>query len=106
MAEGTQWSSALALTTRDWPKQRKKGSAFCRQTFFSLFPLIHFLLKPAFSGGGWAGTQYFMDVETGIAGVFGTQIVRRSFIDAQVDALRVKLEELTYAALQHSSGKL
>ena len=47
-----------------------------------------------------------MDVETGIAGVFGTQIVRRSFIDAQVDALRVKLEELTYAALQHSSGKL
>jgi len=26
---GKQWSTALAVTTTDWPKRRKKGSAFC-----------------------------------------------------------------------------
>jgi len=29
MLDGIQWSTALALTTRDWPNRRKKGSAFC-----------------------------------------------------------------------------
>jgi len=41
MAKGMQWPTALALTTLDWPKRRKKGSAFCKQTFFFLlFSLI------------------------------------------------------------------
>lgn len=99
MVEGMQWSSALGLTTLDKPNGRKKGSAFCRQTFF---PLTLFLMK-TYLGGGWAGTRYFMDTETGIAVVFGTQIVPKFPPDAQ---LEVKLEELTYAAVQHRSGKL
>ncbi|KAF9483313.1 beta-lactamase/transpeptidase-like protein [Pholiota conissans] len=49
-----QWSSGVAVAMDDWPKGRRKGSAFW---------------------AGWAGTQFFIDPATGVAAVFGVQIV-------------------------------
>lgn len=48
-------------------------------------------------GGGWAGTQHFMDSTTGIAVVFGVQVVS----DMPVDAYKVaiKLERTLYEGL-------
>ncbi|KAF4613304.1 hypothetical protein D9613_011204 [Agrocybe pediades] len=73
-----QWSTALAVTTSDWPGRRKKGSAFW---------------------SGWAGTFYFMDPTTGIAFVFGTQILPSR--DPEVTKLYTELEETLYAGLKH-----
>lgn len=85
MLDGTQWSTALALATRDGDNGRKKGSAFW---------------------GGWAGTQHFMDPATGIAVVFGMQVVPRSLFDMEVWKVWGQLEKLTYAGVQHDLGKL
>lgn len=30
MAPGLQWGTTMALVTKDWPKRRKQGSAFCK----------------------------------------------------------------------------
>jgi len=51
---GPQWSTALCLNTSDTPGWRRKGSAWW---------------------AGWAGTYHFMDPETGVALVLGSQIV-------------------------------
>ncbi|KAF9525267.1 beta-lactamase/transpeptidase-like protein [Crepidotus variabilis] len=82
MTEGTQWSSALAITTKDWPRRRRRGSAFW---------------------SGWAGTNYFMDPATGIAVVFASQIVPPDATDPECTRLFELLEELVYSALQTSS---
>jgi len=73
---GSQWSTGLAVTTYDWPMRRKNGSAFW---------------------SGWAGTYFFMDPTTGVAAVFGTQIVPSR--DSEVLKLYAEFEETLYAGL-------
>ncbi|KAF8873803.1 beta-lactamase/transpeptidase-like protein [Gymnopilus junonius] len=71
-----QWSSALAIAATDWPGRRRKGTAF----WF-----------------GWANTYHTLDTETGIATVFGTQIIPTA--DQKVYKLYVNFEETLYAGL-------
>jgi len=52
------------------------------------------------TGGGWAGTKHFMDPTTGIAVVFGAQVVPSPQYDAEVYEVFDQLEKLTYAGLQ------
>ncbi|KDR77346.1 hypothetical protein GALMADRAFT_225461 [Galerina marginata CBS 339.88] len=73
---GNQWSTGLAVVTHDWPNRRKKGSAYW---------------------SGWAGTYFFMDPTTGVAAVFGTQIVPSR--DPEVIKLYGEFEETLYAGL-------
>jgi hypothetical protein len=47
-----------------------------------------------------------MDPATGIAVVFGTQVVPRSLFDMEVWKVWGQLEKLTYAGVQHDLGKL
>lgn len=49
------------------------------------------------AGGGWAGTQHFIDPTTGIAVVLGTQVV--PYGDVELFAGWAKLEELIYSAV-------
>uniref|UniRef100_A0A8H7XU60 Beta-lactamase-related domain-containing protein n=1 Tax=Psilocybe cubensis TaxID=181762 RepID=A0A8H7XU60_PSICU len=76
MVPSLQWGTTMAITTEDWPGRRRAGSVFW---------------------GGWAGTFHFIDPTSGIAVVFGIQIVPT----ADMEALKVwsKLEALIYAAL-------
>jgi len=67
----------LCLATEDWPGRRRKGSGFWY---------------------GWAGTYYFMDPATGIAMVYGTQVVPTT--DAEVVKLWEQLERAFYAGLE------
>ncbi|PPQ75151.1 hypothetical protein CVT26_012188 [Gymnopilus dilepis] len=50
----TQWSTAMALTTEDWPNRRKKGSLFW---------------------DGYTGCEFFVDPTKGIAVVLGIHIL-------------------------------
>ncbi|KAG6852999.1 hypothetical protein C0991_007651 [Blastosporella zonata] len=52
--KGQQWSTALCLTTVDMPGRRRKGSAWW---------------------WGWAGSYHVIDPETGVALVFGSQLI-------------------------------
>ncbi|KDR77244.1 hypothetical protein GALMADRAFT_246540 [Galerina marginata CBS 339.88] len=79
MVPGTQWGTALAIATQDWPRRRKKGSVFW---------------------GGWAGTSYFLDPTSGIAVVFGVQVTPSR--DVEVTKVWLKLEALVYSALSQS----
>lgn len=83
MAEGTQWGTALAICTQDWPKRRRKGSVFW---------------------GGWAGTSHFIDPTSGIAVVFGVQITPSR--DLEVVQVWSKLEALIYSALSNGAERL
>ncbi|PPQ90094.1 hypothetical protein CVT25_012258 [Psilocybe cyanescens] len=74
---GNQWSVALAVCTVDWPKRRKRGTIFWL---------------------GWAGSYYFIDPETGISAVFGTQLAPSA--DPEVIKLFCELEEALYAGLE------
>jgi len=76
---GHQFTTALALKTVDTPGQRRKGSA---------------------GWYGWANTEYFMDPETGIALVFGSQIVPRR--DPEVTKVFEQLEEAFYRGLSEA----
>lgn len=49
-------------------------------------------------GYGWAGTYYFVDPETGIAVVFGTQVAPAN--DPEMKRLWAELEQAFYAGLQ------
>ncbi|KAF9483310.1 beta-lactamase/transpeptidase-like protein [Pholiota conissans] len=75
-----QWSTALAVTMEDWPNRRKKGTGFW---------------------AGWAGTHFFIDPTTGIAAVYGTQIM--SYIGGNNDIETLKgltaFEETLYTGL-------
>ncbi|KAF6748051.1 beta-lactamase [Ephemerocybe angulata] len=75
--DGTNFSTAVALTTKDWPGLRKAGSGFW---------------------SGWAGTNFVMDPTTGIALVSGTQIVPT--MDAGANELWNKMEAIVYANLE------
>jgi len=81
MPEGSaQFSTGLMLTTADSPGRRRKGTG---------------------SWGGWASTSYFVDPDTGIAAVFGTQLVPSSAdFDMTYETLWVEVEQAIYAGLQ------
>ncbi|KAF8964809.1 beta-lactamase/transpeptidase-like protein [Flammula alnicola] len=78
--KGHSWSTALAVCNADWPNRRKKGSAFW---------------------SGWAGTHFFMDPTTGIAAVYGIQLVSITSGSRDPDNLAVfsEFEETLYAGL-------
>ncbi|KAJ7645479.1 beta-lactamase/transpeptidase-like protein [Mycena polygramma] len=81
MPEGSaQFSSGLMLNTIDLPGRRKKGTG---------------------AWGGFACTSFFVDPETGIAAVFGTQLVPiAANFDMTYETLWVEVEEALYAGLQ------
>ncbi|KIK01016.1 hypothetical protein K443DRAFT_132498 [Laccaria amethystina LaAM-08-1] len=70
-------STALGVTTEDWPGKRRKGSGFW---------------------GGWAGTEHFLDPTTGVAVVFGTQLCSPG--DPEEKKLWAEFEEVLYAGLE------
>ena len=49
-------------------------------------------------GGGWAGTGYFIDPTTGIAMVFGTQVLA-STLDIKALEVGAELEHILYKGL-------
>lgn len=51
------------------------------------------------TGSGWAGTYFFIDPDTGVAAVFGTQIAPSR--DPTVIKLFGELEEALYGGLVH-----
>ncbi|KAF5310942.1 hypothetical protein D9619_008157 [Psilocybe cf. subviscida] len=75
------WSNALAVNTQDWPGRRKKNSDFW---------------------SGWAGTHYWIDPTTGVAGVFGVQLVcaTSGAGDSHVVKAFDTLEETLYDGLE------
>jgi CubicO group peptidase (beta-lactamase class C family) len=75
---GTQWGAALAICTEDWPQRRRKGSAFW---------------------SGVLGTKGIIDPTTGIAVVFGSQLMTPQNFDLDVFNTWTRLEELIYAAI-------
>ncbi|KAJ7758526.1 beta-lactamase/transpeptidase-like protein [Mycena maculata] len=74
-----QFSTGLMVTTVDMPGRRKKGSG---------------------SWAGWACTSYFIDPDTGIAAVFGTQLIPAAMFDMAYEVLWMDVEEAIYAGLQ------
>ncbi|KAJ6508938.1 beta-lactamase/transpeptidase-like protein [Mycena sanguinolenta] len=84
MPEGSvQFSTGQMLTTADVPGRRKKGTG---------------------AWGGFASTSYFIDPETGIAAVFGTQLVPTSAdYDVAYENLWSEVEEALYAGLQNAT---
>ncbi|TEB26819.1 beta-lactamase [Coprinellus micaceus] len=77
--EGLQYSTGLALMGEDLPGMRKKGSGWW---------------------GGWAGTTFFLDPSSGIAVVFGSQMVPPG--DEKVIKLQQDLERALYASLEYA----
>ncbi|TFK32078.1 beta-lactamase/transpeptidase-like protein [Crucibulum laeve] len=73
----SQWSIGLCMNVTDWPGARRKGSG-CWY--------------------GWAGTYYFVDPTTGIAAVYGTQIVPTR--DKEVVRVWAEGEKALYAGLE------
>ncbi|KJA17770.1 hypothetical protein HYPSUDRAFT_45930 [Hypholoma sublateritium FD-334 SS-4] len=79
--KGNSWSTALAVSSVDAPWGRKKGSAFW---------------------SGWAGTYFFMDPTTGVAAIYGTQLIGETSGSRDPDNLSafVAFEKTLYAGLQ------
>ncbi|KAJ3505256.1 hypothetical protein NLJ89_g7511 [Agrocybe chaxingu] len=73
---GYSWSTALAVHTVNRPGGPKKGSAFW---------------------WGWAGTYHFIDPTTGIATVFGTQILPT--YDDELMKLDAEFQRVLYGGL-------
>ncbi|KAF5325468.1 hypothetical protein D9619_009744 [Psilocybe cf. subviscida] len=85
MSPGTQWGTALAICTEDLPQRRRKGSVFW---------------------SGLLGTKGFIDPTTGIAVVFGTQIMTPQNFDIDLFNTWGRLEELIYAAITSNKPRL
>ncbi|KAF9545521.1 beta-lactamase/transpeptidase-like protein [Agrocybe pediades] len=73
---GSQWGTAMAICTQDIPDGRREGTIYW---------------------GGWAGTSHFIDPESGIAGVIGTQVAPNG--DLPWIQTSIKLSQLLYSAL-------
>ncbi|EAU82774.1 beta-lactamase [Coprinopsis cinerea okayama7 len=76
-AHDLDWGNGFAVNTADWEGRRKAGSGFW---------------------SGWAGTWYFLDPKTGIALVFGSQIVPP--MDVVTAEIAEKAERIVYANLE------
>jgi len=70
------WSNSLAINTSDIEGTRRKGTGFW---------------------SGWAGTFHFIDPATGVAAVFGTQIV--PVLDDYTFEANMNFEKALYAGL-------
>ena len=73
-------------------KKKKSQSKLIVLFFFSFF--FSFRL-----GGGWAGTGFFMDPMSGIAAVFGVQVIA-STRDVEIFKVPIKLEAVLYQGLK------
>lgn len=67
------WTNASATNLTDWKNRRRAGSASCKLALFSNKKLH--ILNSASLGGGWTGTNFWIDPTTGIAGVMGIQML-------------------------------
>ena len=96
---GDSWSTALCINKADVPGKRRKGSGWCEHGDFFPFCLERILTrKKIFAAGyGWAGTYYFIDPETGVAAILGSQLVPST--DPEVAKLWDGLEGALYAGL-------
>ncbi|KAH6909517.1 beta-lactamase [Coprinopsis sp. MPI-PUGE-AT-0042] len=74
ISKNLNWSTALAVATRDFEGTRRKA------------------------GSGWAGNWYFMDPKAGVALVFGSQVVPP--MDAVTREIADRAEEIVYANLE------
>jgi hypothetical protein len=113
---GFQWGQATAVCTSDWAGRRRAGTAFCA-SFLSVGVLsllrvfghaadqldcaVFFLFGMGwYTGMGWMGTYHFIDPATGVAGVFGTQVL--PFLEREELGLYAELEKTLYAGLSSS----
>ena len=101
--EGTSWSTALAVCTTDFNGRRPKGSAWCKPFFQQRTNYVKLTIFRL--GGGWAGTEYFMDPTTGISAMFGVQVAPPPDIEVRKNVI-VKLERTLYEGLEIGSDKL
>ncbi|KAJ7459735.1 beta-lactamase [Mycena latifolia] len=83
-AGSAQFSRGLMLATADVPGRRKKGSG---------------------AWAGWACTSYFIDPETGIATVFGTQLAPSAGFDMPYEMLWMEVEAAIYAGLDKPTSR-
>lgn len=99
MTGDIQWTTATALTTKDFPGRRKKGSAFCKLVLVKFYePRICAKIRAfIFAGSGWAHTFFFIDLTTGVAAVFATQLIPTA--DQETFKLYAEFEKTLYAAL-------
>ena len=94
------WGNALAINTSSVEETpRSKGTAFCTlNIFFLFFKKIRDELTISWCllGSGWTNTFHFID-PTGVAAVFGTQILPT--MDADVLKACLDFENALYAGL-------
>lgn len=68
----------------------------------SIFTFSSFVINPKtlfhFSGSGWANTNHFIDPTTGVAVIFGSQVLPP--VNAEVQKYYVEFEEVLYAGLK------
>jgi CubicO group peptidase (beta-lactamase class C family) len=83
----------------DLPGMRKKGSGWCAYYILKYLILCE-LTGRLRVGGGWAGTTFFLDPTSGIAVVFGSQMVPPG--DEKVIKLQQDLERALYASLEYA----
>ncbi|KAF8208802.1 beta-lactamase/transpeptidase-like protein [Mycena galopus ATCC 62051] len=100
MPEGSaQFSTGQMITTTDSPGRRKKGTGSCGCILDSLQLWTTDDQPP---GGGYASTSYFIDPESGIAAVFGTQLIPSpADYDATYEKLWSEVEQAIYAGLEN-----
>jgi len=88
----------VCLAKEDWDGRKKAGTGFCKFPAFSESIVVANVLIYLYIGYGWAGTYYFADPHTGIAAVYGTQLVPT--FDSEVVKLWDRLERAIYAGLE------
>jgi methyl acetate hydrolase len=93
------WSVAAAVNVKDWEGRRKAGSLTCELSSCNIHGSIIQTMADCghTTGSGWAGTWYFVDPKTGIAMVFGSQVVPP--MDSVTREILDKAEAIVYANL-------
>ena len=86
-----QFGCGLCINTKDRLGKRRKGSGWCELPPYIIY--LHLLADTA-KGYGWANTYHFLDPESGVALVFGTQLVPTR--DVEVLKLWDELEGIFY----------
>ena len=93
------WTNASATNLTDWKNRRRAGSASCELPPSS--KEMCYVLSSTSSGGGWTGTNFWIDPTTGVAGVMGIQML--SITSGACDPALLKayaaFEEALYSAL-------
>jgi ABC-type Fe3+ transport system substrate-binding protein len=89
----SQFGCGLCVNTTDRPGKRRKGSGWCEFSVVS----YNFSVFDARKGYGWANTYHFLDPETGVALVFGSQLLPTR--DGEILKLWDELELVFYDGL-------